>query len=257
MSDHKVEIVDWFAQREEGSYRDEARNILDSYAHPWDILAELAQNAVDAIDQKRSELGTQLEGAIEIEIDTVARSVRVRDNGVGIGDGDLKRVLHPHFSRKRGRSLRGEKGVGLTYIALTGNRFEIVTKTSGVTRQLTVTGSQDWMCERGDRPQLRIEPAKDDSQKESSYTNVTVAEIPKPAVESDDIDIFSLSFQQLEYLLRTRTAIGWTGALFRQPVPAQTNVQLIVRKKNAEAESRLIDFSYASPETRLPKKMQW
>lgn len=43
MSTHEVERIDWFAQREEESYRDEARNILDSYAHPWDILAEPAK----------------------------------------------------------------------------------------------------------------------------------------------------------------------------------------------------------------------
>jgi DNA topoisomerase VI subunit B len=147
MAPTQIEVVDWFAQREEDSYRDEARNILDSYAHPWDILAELAQNAVDAIDSKRGELGQPFEGVIEIEVDQEARSVRFRDNGTGIGDEDLRRVLKPHFSRKRGRSLRGEKGVGLTYIALTGNQFEILTKTKGETRKLTVAGSQEWIRE--------------------------------------------------------------------------------------------------------------
>jgi hypothetical protein len=32
--------------------RTQAQNILDSYAHPWDLLAEALQNSVDAIEQK-------------------------------------------------------------------------------------------------------------------------------------------------------------------------------------------------------------
>lgn len=31
--------------------RTEAKNILDSYSHTWDILAESLQNSVDAIEQ--------------------------------------------------------------------------------------------------------------------------------------------------------------------------------------------------------------
>src|SRR5688572_13441243 len=110
-----METLDWFAPRDEDSYRDEARNILDSYAHPWDVLAELAQNAVDAIDQARQGSAPG-KHTIEVEIDQALRSVRVLDSGIGITDEDLRKVLRPHFSRKRGRSLRGEKGVGLTYI---------------------------------------------------------------------------------------------------------------------------------------------
>ena len=32
--------------------RHNAQNILDSYAHPWDILAETLQNSIDAIELK-------------------------------------------------------------------------------------------------------------------------------------------------------------------------------------------------------------
>ena len=137
MSSPEIERLDWFAQREEESYRDEARNILDSYAHPWDILAELAQNAVDAIDVRTAESGSTSGGAIEIEVNGESRTIRFKDNGIGIGVDDLRRVLKPHFSRKRGKILRGEKGVGLTYIALTGNKFEIVSKSAGSTRRLS------------------------------------------------------------------------------------------------------------------------
>lgn len=252
MADHPIE-VDWFASREEESYRDEARNILDSYAHPWDILAELAQNAVDAIDVKRQGDKSH-NGKIFITVNQINRSIEIRDNGVGISEEDLKRVLKPHFSRKRNsRALRGEKGVGLTYIALTGNSFQLVTRINSQTRKLTVCGSQDWMQGRGTHPQLRIEPIQDES-KDQSYTIVTVSGIPQPSADSDDLDIFTLNFDQLQYLLRTRTAIGWTGKLFGLAPTVSMKVTLSLQSVSGEAVTKAIEYSYATPQEDLPAK---
>ena len=100
MTPQPVEYVDWFAQREEESYRDEARNILDSYAHPWDILAELAQNAVDAIETRRADIQQAPKGRIEIEIDQPARLITGSNGGRLIvrpsGSGRLDRMSTCH-----------------------------------------------------------------------------------------------------------------------------------------------------------------
>ncbi len=255
MPSPEVERLDWFAQREEESYRDEARNILDSYAHPWDILAELAQNAVDAIDVRAAESGSPTNGTIEIEVNAETRTIRFKDNGIGIGEADLRLVLKPHFSRKRGKILRGEKGVGLTYIALTGNKFEILSKTAASTHRLSVHGAQEWVYQNGERPKMEIGIVTHDTDRKNvSYTQVTVTAIPEKAAASDEVDIFSLSFDQLEYLLRTRTAIGWTGVLFGTQLQNSVTVSLTVRTPGQAAVTKLIRFAYATPEERLPLK---
>jgi hypothetical protein len=99
-----------------------------------------------------------------------------------------------------------------------------------------------------------LEPGKDISPKEPSYTVVTVSAVPPPVAEADDIDIFALTFEQFEYLIRTRTAIGWTGELFDLPPSAPMRVKLTIRLATGGVESRPIRFAYASPEERLAKK---
>jgi hypothetical protein len=251
------EQIDWFSQRDEDSYRDEAKNILDSYAHPWDVLAELAQNAVDALDQAReTPLLTGADPAVSaqitIEIDRAQRSIAFRDNGIGIQSDDLKKVLRPHFSRKRGRTLRGEKGVGLTYVALFGNRFEIRTKSGGTLSRLTVSGARDWLRNAGEMPKIVVENLKEDPFPGlHSFSEVRVEQVPEPVVDSEELDIFSLTFDQMSYLLRTRTAIGWTGVLFGLRSPGETDVTLTMRAANGTEESKAIPSSFAPPSERM------
>ena len=41
--------LDFLTKPTEQRLRKEIVNICDSYSHPWDVLAELCQNSVDAI----------------------------------------------------------------------------------------------------------------------------------------------------------------------------------------------------------------
>ena len=246
--------IDWFGPRDENSYRDEAKNILDSYAHPWDVLAELAQNAVDALDQARKQNSSTI-NKIEIEIDQSERSIRVLDSGIGIDNEDLQKVLRPHFSGKRGKSLRGEKGVGLTYIALVGNSFEILTKSHGHIEKATVAGAQNWLLGLSNRPEINIENVEQDLHHElQSYTQVTIRDIPETVAEEAELDIFALDFEQMAYLLRTRTAFGYTGSLFGIAYPAEVDVTLTLITKSDKKISKPLPFSFESPAERVPQK---
>ena len=252
--------IDWFATRNEDSFRDEARNILDSYAHPWDVLAELTQNAVDAIELSRrtehalaANRGAAHVSTIQITIDAQQRSVTVRDDGVGISASEIIGVLKPHFSCKRGKSLRGEKGVGLTYIALVGNKLTIRTKSADGSRQATVIGAQDWIGRSRQLPTIEITPLAV-LPTSSTFTEVEVGEIPRASAGDDELDIFELNFKQLAFLLRTRTAIGSTRTLFSDAPDLDIQVRLAVKSAEGLLSAGPIDFSYFTPAELLPKK---
>lgn len=85
------------------------------YIDPLSAYREYIQNAADAIDDARTEgtLSKKAPGRIDIMIDTAARSVRIRDNGTGLGGQDfVKRLTAFGASQKRGKQRRGFRGVG-------------------------------------------------------------------------------------------------------------------------------------------------
>jgi hypothetical protein len=84
------------------------------YERPKDIYREYIQNAVDSIDIAVSEKLLELEKAqINIEIDKEGSSIRISDNGTGIGiDKAAQYLLDIGRSPKRYTSARGFRGIG-------------------------------------------------------------------------------------------------------------------------------------------------
>jgi molecular chaperone HtpG len=84
------------------------------YVEPLSLYREYVQNAADAIDAaQRDGLLSCGEGRIEIEIDRVSRSVRIRDNGIGVPSAEfVQRLCSVGASAKRGTAARGFRGVG-------------------------------------------------------------------------------------------------------------------------------------------------
>lgn len=73
------------------------------------VLSNLIANAIDAIEQKRKEIGRRVEGVIEIESDFQEANLwtlSVNDNGVGIPEEHREQLFDPFFSTKR-------EGIGL------------------------------------------------------------------------------------------------------------------------------------------------
>ena len=84
------------------------------YVDPMTIYREYIQNAADAIDEAKA-LGIpeSERGQVEIEIEQASRTVRIRDNGIGIAWPDFFRKLASiGGSSKRGTKARGFRGVG-------------------------------------------------------------------------------------------------------------------------------------------------
>lgn len=85
------------------------------YVDPLCIYREYVQNACDAIDEARRD-GLHPSGdaaKIEVFLNQTERSIRIRDNGIGIPNAEFIRCLTAiGGSQKRGKHLRGFRGVG-------------------------------------------------------------------------------------------------------------------------------------------------
>ncbi len=85
------------------------------YKNPLTIYREYIQNAADAIDEARAAgfFRQGQEARIEVNLDTVARKIRIRDNGIGINAKEfVSRMIAFGASKKKGSQARGFRGVG-------------------------------------------------------------------------------------------------------------------------------------------------
>ena len=85
------------------------------YVDPLCIYREYIQNAADAIDEAQTEslYSTNTIPRIDVSIDVAERSIKIRDNGIGIPPNAFSRRLTSlGASKKRGSSARGFRGVG-------------------------------------------------------------------------------------------------------------------------------------------------
>lgn len=85
------------------------------YVDPLTIYREYVQNAIDAIDEAR-EAGIYRKGnygRIDVNIDLRSRSIRIRDDGIGVRKGNFETQLGTFgASLKRDSQRRGFRGVG-------------------------------------------------------------------------------------------------------------------------------------------------
>lgn len=85
------------------------------YVDPLTIYREYTQNAVDAIDEavEFGQFDTSRAGSVRISINAVERRITIRDNGLGIPNGEFEeRLTSLGASKKRGNGFRGFRGVG-------------------------------------------------------------------------------------------------------------------------------------------------
>jgi hypothetical protein len=85
------------------------------YVDPRAIYREYVQNAADSIDEacRTGLLPNTDSGRVEISINTGNRTIRIRDNGTGIGQEMFEELLTAFgASPKRGTHARGFRGIG-------------------------------------------------------------------------------------------------------------------------------------------------
>lgn len=234
---------------------------MSSYSHAIDLLAEALQNATDAVDS-RSEAETQAPRKIRVAFDADRRRFTVVDTGTGISRDNLKVVLTPNVTLKSGKLApprsgrsRGEKGVGLSFLVLASNYLHIQTCDGKERHDLVVEDANRWVQTEGEteRPVGKMTTDEADEMLGSSrYTAVTVGDVDPDAF---DDDLFSIEEEELDWKLRTRTAVGNTAHLFAEldrPQPVDIDIAVRFHGGSSEGEWKQLPYRYATPEDLVP-----
>ena len=249
MSEQSKTDQDFLAVNTENTIKTHVRNIDDSYSNPWDILAELAQNAVDAIREWDALYDEEdRDHEINIQVDQTDRSIVFEDTGIGITPDNAPELLGPDATNKRNsKKTIGEKGVGLTFCIFCSNHFEIETTSENGRYEGKIQSARTWRESDSiqDRPTIQDVDIDDGSfQPEQTGTKIQLRDIQ---VSDDGKDIFSLSLQRLVYLLRTKTAIGNTKNIHTDTEP-EIDVNLEYKNDEGEKLEEGIEYRYWYPE---------
>lgn len=118
-------------------------NVLNSYTGFYDLFSELIQNALDAV-QLKARNDAAFKPHLWIFIDMKNRRVKVTDNGVGMNIDQFKFCFRPNVTFKRGAGLRGNKGVGATYLAYGYSLIRIQSKQATKTVAAMLRGGRRW-----------------------------------------------------------------------------------------------------------------
>jgi hypothetical protein len=198
--------------------RHSIRDIDDSYNNDWDLLAELCQNAVDAI-----RLCSDRPGRIELSVDAISKSISIYDNGIGIDPDEMPFLLKPFSTNKMSDdNTIGEKGVGLTYVMFSSNYFEAISGTEKGASKGVIKNAHSWKL-RTDNSKLPLDHKKlDDVFIGTKVTLRDVAQIP----------LFNLTFEQLKYVLLTRTALGNTLSVWGN----EGNIEVLLKFKDQNGQ---------------------
>jgi anti-sigma regulatory factor (Ser/Thr protein kinase) len=235
-------IIDIFDLRGDDTQRQLIQNIVDSYHHDWDVLAELCQNAVDAIRDKNPAKGT-----VHVRFDRKNRSIEVSDTGVGMPREKVERALAPNVTFKKGHpKLIGEKGLGLTFCAFRASKLTIETSVGdGLVHTAIFEGGREWVDDPEKKRPVVVVSTK--QQVGGSFTRVCAYGV---------IADFTLEEPRLRHLLLTKTALGSTFPLWPELVKknAQVEVLLSVVETSGTERTEKLPHSYWHPADHLLHK---
>lgn len=251
---------DFLSQAHDEAVRKEATNILSSYNQVYDVLAEILQNAVDAVDERYNQESATAVTKIAISFNAHERSITITDTGTGMPWGILKQALAPNISYKASVSAkslakrsRGEKGVGLSFLTFVCNYLRVKTCDGTQTIEAVVKGANDWVDERSQiRPMIKPTSANPEPVTEElgsrTYTQIELKDVKTK--DYCDQDIFDMVLPELVYTLRTKTAVGFTGSITSNEVP-EPDIEislLFTDKENNEHAEQRVPYRYLAPE---------
>jgi hypothetical protein len=220
-----------FLQPNIGQIRHSIREIDDSYNHSWDVLAELCQNAVDAIRQS-----TVARGLIRLEINANEKSILISDNGVGIAPDKLPELLKPFSTDKFDNDQTiGEKGVGLTFVMFSCNDFYIKSGNELGAGEGTVQNAFAWKNSVETSPLLLNHDRLDTGFR---GTIVHAKKIENPC-------IFNLKALQLVHVIRTKTALGNTKTIWG--TDKEIDIELKFTDQDGVVYEKPVPFKYWLP----------
>lgn len=238
-------------------------NIVSSYDDIWDALAEMVQNAVDAVlARAETELAAPA-GQINVHVDAALNRISVTDNGLGVAQEDFVSVFRPNYSVKRRlghKSARGEKGAGVVFLQFGHDVFEFQTRRPDFQATYRLDAGNAWF-----KNTLNVVQS-DVSWSEKLATLPTDPHTIQDAVDATvpcpgsrvSVDLGPGSnlpqlsryfsdpancLRRLEHVVRTRTALGMFApdgdlSLSESPAARQLLFDLHVTLPNGSAETK-------------------
>lgn len=212
--------------------RQSIQDIDDSYNNEWDILAELIQNAVDAIRETK-----KAKGKISLKVDCQNKVIGIQDDGIGIDQSEILDLLALFGTNKKNKEESvGEKGVGLKFAIFACNDFYLKTSTGSSASEISIKDAFAWKKATDDNSlPLDIEEIEPNFQ----GTEILLKDVK-------DAPIFDLTLDQLKYIIRTKTAIGNVNSIFGIADP-QIDVILNFTNPIGTFSEEIINFSYWLP----------
>ena len=191
----------------------EINNILKSYTGYFDLFAELLQNALDAVEKRKSEENKEYIPKVWIDIDMKGNSVSVTDNGYGMSFNEFQQFVRPNLSFKDTELSRGCKGVGATYLAYGFNYLLASTKGVDGSYSRVLGNGKEWVDDKsGTKPSPRF--TIPDEEPDEIYngidrgTSITIRLVGKGIRPKDLSYIAATNADQWMNVLRTVTALG-------------------------------------------------
>lgn len=236
--------------------RREIGNILRSYTGYYDLFAELLQNALDAVEKRFPQEGSDTGGAIWIEIDLRSQSVRVTDNGCAMDLVQMRQFLRPNLSFKTGAVTRGSKGVGATYLGYGFNSLEIASRLQGKTYSGYIENGRSWVDDRtGTVARPKIAPM---SAPAGFFSEIDQGTSIRVTLRGDNIRPRSLTWYQATTaeqwlaLLRIMTPVG--GIYLDGSAAPQVAVTVsVIDQMGNETTSQLTAPEYLFPHKIVPR----
>ena len=137
----------------------------------------------------------------------------------------------------------GEKGVGLKFVYFQSNYFELITTQSANATRIIIKDAKTW---KNEIKETNLELEAEEIQSNKIGTIIIIK-----GIENDEL--FSMSIEQFEYIIRTRTAIGDTNFIWNDKnTPIELELNII--SPDGEKYSKIIENKYWLPTDVYDKK---
>lgn len=267
----------------EQDLKNRIQDILRCYRNFWDPYGELLQNSVDSINRRyriyndeqfylynqvRQERNIDIDsdesyrGKILIEIWPHEKKITIKDNGTGIENEKIEKIILPEGTDKKRGKEYGYKGKGLTYAAFISNSFQLSTRyfLEDVTYGIELDGLFNWIADEEQRYEFPNTPVPDttvlDEEMDKYNTKITLTLDSDytqkfSAISSVDNAFDLLASKKLVesfcILLRTKTAIGNTKYLFNKQPIVPIDIQLKIYGEDTTIYNEQVPYKYYHP----------
>ena len=234
-------------------HRRVVQGVLESYNSNYDVLAELVQNAVDAVEDAHF-ASCDVPYLVNVHVNLQDNYISVLDTGIGMSKQQIVAAFAPNVSFKTDVELiarrgdhvyRGYKGVGLTFLAYGTNDITIHSKQDdGELVKARMEGGRDWVSGEQDDPPIMVEDEAQsplDAHDRGTFFRVKLSAQTRPR----SLAAIAANYKTWAVILRTRTAIGQVGLIREAAVPIE--VQLKVTESNGDTHSLPIDPDFWLP----------